>query len=77
MVEVVIEVEVEVEVDVEIVVVMEVEIGVKVEVEMEIGTRRRWDSEAVLFCWDELVCRCVGFAVVVIDGSLLDWLLFA
>ncbi|CAD1477721.1 unnamed protein product, partial [Heterotrigona itama] len=33
---------------------MEVEIGVKVEVEMEIGTRRRWDSEAVLFCWDEL-----------------------
>lgn len=73
MIEVVIEVEVEVEV--EIVVVMEVEIGVKVEVVMEIGTRRRWDSEAVLFCWDELICRCVRFAVVVIGGSLLDWLL--
>lgn len=75
MVEVVIEVEVEVVV--KMVVVMEVDIGVKVEVEMEIGTRRRWDSEAVLFCWDELVCRCVRFAVVVIGTSLLDWLLLA
>ena len=68
-------IEVEVEVEVEIVVMMEVEIGVKVEVVMEIGIRRRWDSEPMLFCWDELMCRCVKFALVVIGISLLEWLL--
>ena len=52
---------------------VEVEIGV--EVEMEVGTRRGWDSEAVLFCWDELVCRCVRLEAATIGASPVDWLL--
>lgn len=60
---------VEVVIEVEVVVVIEAEIGV----EMEVGIWRGWDSEAVLlFCWDELVCRCDKFTVAGVGASLPD-----